>query len=86
MPRSSEPGRQAATPTERPPSTAEVLAVLRQPPSRSGLFRGFGPLVVAVLLAIAMGLMVPSIAPEEIREQPRVVTVQPAAGPTESGQ
>ncbi len=61
----------ATTPaTDRAPSTAEVLAVLRQDPAPSGLFRGFGPLVLAGMLIVALALLVPSIAPEHIVERP----------------
>ena len=86
MDRSSEPSVTTNAPTTAPPTTAEVLAVLRRRPRESGLLGGFGPLVVAVVLAIAMGLLVPSIAPEEIMERPSPVTVgQPPARTPESG-
>jgi hypothetical protein len=50
----------------------EVLDVLREPRRRPLLFRGFGPLVVALLLLIAMVLLLPSVAPEHIVQQPVV--------------
>lgn len=59
----------AATTDER--SRAEdVLDHLRRPSRHPLLFRGFGPLVVAVLVVIAMMLMLPSVAPERIVERP----------------
>lgn len=54
-------------PTPAAPRTAEdVLAVLRTDRRRVYLFAGFGPLAVAALVAVAMMLLAPSIAPERI--------------------
>lgn len=50
--------------------TEEALDVLRRRPVEHALFRGFGPLVIAVLLAVAMVLLLPSVAPERIVERP----------------
>ena len=50
--------------------TEEALDVLRRRPVERALFRGFGPLVIAVLLAVAMVLLLPSVAPERIVERP----------------
>lgn len=47
-----------------------VLARLRSQPESAHAFRGFGPLVLAVLLVLAMVLLAPSIAPERIVERP----------------
>ena len=52
----------------------EVLDALRGQEHRDErpalLFRGFGPLLVVVLLVIAMVLLLPSIAPERIVSRP----------------
>ena len=50
--------------------TEEALDVLRRRPVEHALFRGFGPLVIALLLAVAMVLLLPSVAPERIVERP----------------
>lgn len=50
--------------------TEEALDVLRRRPVEHALLRGFGPLVIAVLLAVAMVLLLPSVAPERIVERP----------------
>ena len=62
--------------------TDEVLEVLRHPAPPDDLFRGFGPLVVAVLLALLVIALLPSIAPEEIIEAPAgtATSVQDGAG------
>jgi hypothetical protein len=46
------------------------LAALRTRPENVHLFRGYGPLVVAVVLFVLMLLLAPSVAPERIVEQP----------------
>jgi hypothetical protein len=56
----------------------DVLGVLRRPRRARLLFRGFGPLVVAALLVIAMMLLLPSVAPERIVQRP-VDAGEPAA-------
>ena len=48
----------------------DVLDHLRRPTAYRLLLRGFGPLVVAVLVVIAMMLLLPSVAPERIIERP----------------
>lgn len=50
--------------------TDEVLAELRRPSDEPLLLRGFGPVVVAVLLGVLMVLLLPSVAPERIVERP----------------
>jgi hypothetical protein len=59
----------------------DVIAVLRDQnrgERRAGLlFRGFGPLVVVVLLVIAMVLLLPSVAPERIVSRPSTTVTQP---------
>lgn len=51
-------------------SADDVLERLRaQPPARLA-FRGFGPLVVAVVFLVSMMLLLPSIAPVEEGERP----------------
>ena len=53
------------------PRTAEgVLEELRRPARATELLAGFGPLLLAVVLLLAMVLLAPSIAPERIVERP----------------
>ena len=47
-----------------------ALASLRTEPENVHLFRGYGPLAVAVLLFILMITLAPSVAPERVVEQP----------------
>ena len=60
--------------------TDEALDVLRRRPVEHALFRGFGPLVIAVLLAVAMVLLLPSVAPERIVERPAAPVDSSSAG------
>jgi len=46
------------------------LASLRTRPENVHLFRGFGPLVVGVILFILMVLLAPTVAPERVVERP----------------
>ena len=46
------------------------LEQLRQRPVNLHLMRGFGPLVVGVVLFILMVLLAPTVAPERIVEEP----------------
>jgi len=64
------------------PRTAEdVLDELRTPSRAAELFAGFGPLVLAVALLVAMVLLAPSVAPERIVERP----VEAPTGETGAG-
>lgn len=58
------------TSTEPTLTTESALEVLRRRPVTTELLGGFGPLVVAVALVLAMVLLAPSIAPERIVERP----------------
>lgn len=58
-------------------SADEVLATLRHEKSPRLAFRGFGPLVAAVILLVTMMLLLPSVAPEEEGDRP--VTDAPSA-------
>lgn len=52
-------------------SRAEVvLDELRHPPEAPQLLRGFGPLVLGLVLVVVMVLLLPSVAPERIVERP----------------
>ena len=54
-----------------PPSNGITsVESLREPVERSLLLRGFGPLVVALLLFALMVALVPTVAPEQIVERP----------------
>ncbi len=52
------------------PSTTEAIEALRAERRHPDLFGGFGPLALAVALLVAMVLLIPSVAPEQIVEQP----------------
>lgn len=58
-------------------SADEVLSTLRSDRSPRLTFGGFGPLVAAVVLLVAMMVLLPSVAPEE--EGNRPVTDPPTA-------
>ena len=58
-------GNEAAGPTAGP-----SLAALRTQPENVHLFRGFGPLVVGVILFILMVTLAPTVAPERVVERP----------------
>lgn len=64
------------------PSTDEALEVLRRRPVATEVLGGFGPLVLAAALLLAMVLLIPSVAPERIVERP--ADEQPA-GDVEEG-
>jgi len=46
------------------------MEALREPVERPLLFRGFGPLAVALVLFALMVALVPTVAPEQIVERP----------------
>lgn len=46
------------------------LAVLRETPENIHLFRGYGPLVVGVILFVLMVTLAPTVAPERDVERP----------------
>jgi hypothetical protein len=56
--------------TPQPDGREAALASLRTQPDNVHLFRGFGPLVVAVILFVLMLTLAPSVAPERVVEQP----------------
>jgi hypothetical protein len=67
-----------------PPSRDEELARLRVRPDNVHLARGFGPLVVGVILFALMVLLAPTIAPEQVVERPvggSTSTTVPTAAP-----
>ena len=47
-----------------------AFAVLRTTPENVHLFRGYGPLVVGIILFILMVTLAPSVAPEHVVEEP----------------
>jgi hypothetical protein len=49
---------------------ADAIAALRTKPDNVLLFRGFGPLVAALVLFVLMLVLAPSVAPERIVEKP----------------
>jgi hypothetical protein len=51
---------------------ADAIAALRTRPHNVLLFRGFGPLVAAIVLFVLMLFLAPSVAPEHIVERPVV--------------
>jgi hypothetical protein len=48
----------------------EELTQLRERPDNVHLLGGFGPLVVGVVLFVLMVLLAPTIAPEQVVEEP----------------
>ena len=46
------------------------LASLRTTPENVHLFRGYGPLVVGIILFILMVMLAPTVAPEHVVERP----------------
>jgi poly-D-alanine transfer protein DltD len=52
------------------PTSDGSLEQLRQRPINAHLVRGFGPLVVGLILFILMVLLAPTVAPERIVEEP----------------
>jgi len=62
------------------PTTTDALEVLRRRPAATELFGGFGPLVLAAALLLAMVLLVPSVAPERTVERPVGATTDAEAG------
>ena len=63
----SSNGHRAAT---APPDAADAIGILRTRSEGREVLGGFGPLVVAGLLLLVMVLLVPSVAPEQVVEQP----------------
>ena len=72
----------AADATGSAPLTAEAaLEVLRRRPAAIEALGGFGPLVLALALLVAMVLIVPSVAPERIVERPADATTPAGEAP-----
>lgn len=46
------------------------LASLRTEPENVHLFRGYGPLVVGIILFVLMVTLAPTVAPERVVERP----------------
>ena len=46
------------------------LDALRTRPENVHLFRGYGPLIVGAILFVLMLILAPSVAPEQVVEQP----------------
>jgi hypothetical protein len=72
----------APAPTTTPTSD-EPLAQLRVRPSNAHLFKGFGPLVAALILFLAMLLLAPSVAPEHVIEKSETDTSPTTVAPEE---
>jgi hypothetical protein len=84
----AEPG--ATEPSDGSVKGADTsLSSLRQRPENVHVLRGYGPLVVGVVLFVLMVLLAPTVAPERIVERPvgdpattttvEVTTTAPAA-------
>ncbi len=54
----------------RPEPAGPSLASLRTVPDNVHLFRGYGPLVVGVILFVLMVMLAPTVAPERVVERP----------------
>jgi hypothetical protein len=53
-----------------PDAASSPLAALREHPVNVHLFRGYGPLVVGVILFVLMVVLAPTVAPEHVVERP----------------
>jgi hypothetical protein len=53
---------------------------LRRTPLNLHLFRGFGPLVVGLILFVLMVLLAPTVAPERVVEEPVGTTTTTTIG------
>jgi hypothetical protein len=53
-----------------PDVAASPLATLREHPVNVHLFRGYGPLVVGIILFLLMVVLAPTVAPEHDVERP----------------
>ena len=51
-------------------SDRPLLGTLHEEPENPHLFRGFGPLVVAIVLFLLMVTLLPTVAPEHVVERP----------------
>ena len=74
----------ASTTSEREPDAAspsDPLAELRRRPVNLHVFGGYGPLIVALLVAALMVALLPSVAGEQVVEQPKNMPPAGAAGP-----
>lgn len=65
------PGNNGSAPERL--SAVDVMQLVRRRPRNVLLLRGFGPLVVAVVLYVLMLALAPSVAPEHIVERPASV-------------
>jgi hypothetical protein len=63
-----------STPHAEPPS----LASLRVAPENVHLFRGYGPLVVGIILFLLMVTLAPTVAPDRVVERPVEATTAEA--------
>jgi hypothetical protein len=53
-----------------PDAAASPLAALREHPVNVHLLRGYGPLVVGIVLFVLMVVLAPTVAPEHVVERP----------------
>ena len=51
-------------------AASDVMDALRARPNNVLLFRGFGPLVVGIVLVVLMLWLAPSVAPERVVTKP----------------
>jgi hypothetical protein len=57
---------------------ARTLAALRTTPQNVHLLRGYGPLVVGIVLFLLMVTLAPTVAPEHVVERPAATTTTTA--------
>lgn len=70
--------------TGEPPGSSTLpgappLAALREHPVNVHLFRGYGPLVVGIILFVLMVTLAPTVAPEHVVERPVDPTTETTA-------
>ena len=59
---------------DSPEHAEHSLSFLRRRPDNPHVFRGFGPLVVGVVLFVLMLLLAPTVAPERVVDRPATST------------
>lgn len=70
----------AAVPSSSPAAASgPALAALREHPVNVHLFRGYGPLVVGIILFLLMVTLAPTVAPEHVVERPIEPTTETTA-------
>jgi hypothetical protein len=78
-PHDSQPAPQSAASQTIDAGGDAPLAALRRRPVNVHLFKGYGPLVVGVILFVLMVTLAPTVAPERVVETPVNATTEEEA-------